>query len=81
VVSAISAVLLVEKKSLKNYSERTYEASAVLDKFFDPGHYVKHDPTLPVKGRFFGIEGVATLNGSCPSTMTTALKSFMTLTT
>jgi hypothetical protein len=42
VVSAISAALPVEKKLLKNYSEQSYEALAVLDKFFDAGHYVKN---------------------------------------
>ncbi len=41
----------------------------------------KHDPTLPVKGRFYGVRGAATLNGSCPSAKTMALKSGMTLTT
>jgi hypothetical protein len=38
---------------IENDSERMYEAQAVLDKFFDAEHYMKkHDPTLPVKGRF-----------------------------
>jgi hypothetical protein len=41
----------------------------------------KHDPTLPAKGRIYGVEGVATVNRSCPSAKTTALKSGMTLTT
>jgi hypothetical protein len=50
-----SATLPVRRKLLKNDSERMYEAQAVLDKFFDTGHYMKkHDPTLPVKGRFYG---------------------------
>jgi hypothetical protein len=32
-----------------------YEAQAALDKFFDTGHYMKkHDPLLPVEGRFNG---------------------------
>ncbi len=47
--------LPVGQKSLKNDSEHTYEAQAVLDKFFDAGHYMKkRDPTLPVGGRFYG---------------------------
>ena len=50
-----SANLPVGWKLLKSDSERMYEAQAVLDKFFDAGHYMKkHDPTLPVKGRFYG---------------------------
>ncbi len=52
---ANSATLPVGQKLLKNDSERTYKAQAVLDKFFDAGHYMKkHDLTLPVKGRFYG---------------------------
>ena len=40
---------------IENDSEHMYEAQAVLDKFFDAGHYMKkHDPTLPVEGRFYG---------------------------
>jgi hypothetical protein len=47
--------LPVGQKLLKNDSEHMYEAQAVLDKFFDAGHYMKkHDPTLPVEGRFYG---------------------------
>ncbi|MFN9961541.1 MAG: hypothetical protein ACK55I_51355 [bacterium] len=45
----------VGQKSLKNDSEHMYKAQAALDKFFDAGHYMKKlDPTLPVKGRFYG---------------------------
>ena len=36
-----SGTLPVGQKLLKNDSEHTYEAQAVLDKFFDAGHYVK----------------------------------------
>jgi hypothetical protein len=47
--------LPVGQKLLKNDSEHTYGAQAVLDKFFDAEHYMKkHDPTLPVEGRFYG---------------------------
>jgi hypothetical protein len=50
-----SATLPVGRKLLKNDSEHMYEAQAVLDKFFDAGHYMKKlDPTLPVEGRFKG---------------------------
>ncbi len=57
-----------------------YEAQAVLDKFFYAGHYMKkHDPTLPVEGRFYG-EGLATMTGKRSSAQTTASKSGMTLT-
>jgi hypothetical protein len=57
-----------------------YEAQAVLDEFFDAGHYMKkHDPTLPVEGRFYGW-GLATMTGKRSSTQTTALKSGVTLT-
>ena len=46
--------LPVGQKLLKNDSEHMYEAQAVLDKFFDAGHYMKKlDPTLPVEGRFY----------------------------
>ncbi len=47
--------LPVGLKLLKNDSEHMYEAQAVLDKFFDAGHYMKKlDPTLPVEGQFYG---------------------------
>jgi hypothetical protein len=47
--------LPVGRKLLKNDSEHMYEAQAALDKFFDTGHYMKkHDPSLPVGGRFYG---------------------------
>ena len=47
--------LPVGRKLLKNDSEHMYEAQAALDKFFDTGHYMKkHDPSLPVEGRFYG---------------------------
>ena len=47
--------LPVGQKLLKNDSEHMYEAQAALDKFFDTGHYMKkHDPSLPVGGRFYG---------------------------
>jgi hypothetical protein len=47
--------LPVGQKLLKNDSEHMYEAQAVMDKFFVGGHYMKkHDPTLPVEGRFYG---------------------------
>ncbi len=66
--------LPVERKLLKNDSEHMYEAQAVLDKFFDAGHYMKkHDPSLPVEGRFYGW-------GKRTQAQTTASKSGMTLT-
>ena len=47
--------LPIGQKLLKNDSEHMYEAQAALDKFFDAGHYMKkHDPSLPVEGRFYG---------------------------
>jgi hypothetical protein len=50
-----SATLPVGRKLLKNDSEHTYGAQAVLDKFFDAEHYMKkHDLTLPIKGRLYG---------------------------
>jgi hypothetical protein len=64
------------QKLLKNDSEHMYEAQAALDKFFDTGHYMKkHDPSLPVGGRFY-----ATMTGKRTQAQTTALKSGMTLT-
>ncbi len=57
-----------------------YEAQAACDKFFDTGHYMKkHDPSLPVGGRFYGW-GLATMTGKRTQAQTTASKSGMTLT-
>ncbi len=75
-----SATLPVRRKLLKNDSERMYEAQAVLDKFFDTGHYMKkHDPTLPVKGRFYGWRRCNS-EWKLPFSKDDALKSGMTLT-
>ncbi len=70
------ATLPVEKKLLKNFSEQ-----AVLDKFFDAGHYVKNIPNTARQRPILRRGGVATMNGGCPSAKTMALKSGMTLTT
>jgi hypothetical protein len=68
------------QKLLKNDSEHTYEAQAALDKFFNTEHYMKkHDPSLPVGGRFYGW-GLATMTGKRTQAQTTASKSGMTLT-
>jgi hypothetical protein len=54
VVSAIRQ-LADRAEIIENYSEQTLRASGSMGKFFDTGHYMKkHNPSLPVGGRFYG---------------------------